>query len=223
MKDMFRVVVVVAICFIGGSVGHLQAQIKLHTNGKTSFGPIPAQMPSELVLIDAGRDMALKLKVSHNVDWYQSSSASVSRQLTASWVVKYNNSDRFFVLGNGDIYARSAWFYSDSTLKYKIAAIESPLQRLRKLRGVSFYYKPEVPCKDCDPANDDLPASRMQFGVIAQEIEQVFPEMVTENNEKVKLVAYEQLIPVLIEAVKEQQLQMDAMQKEINLLKERRK
>ena len=222
MKDMFRVLLV-GVCLMTGVSGFLWAQIKLHTNGKTSFGPIPSQMPSELVLMDAGRDMALKLNVSQSVNWYQSSSASVSRQLTVSWAIRYNGADRFFVLGNGDIYARSAWFYSDSTLKHKIAAIESPLQRIRQLRGVSFYYKPEVPCKDCDPANDDLPSSRMQFGVIAQEIEQVFPEMVTENNEKIKLVAYEQLIPVLIEAVKEQQKQMDAMQKEITLLKEGRK
>lgn len=222
MKEIFRSCCFV-FCVIIGLLGQGRAQIKLHTNGKTTFGPIPSQMPTERVVIDGGNDMALKLKVSQTSNWYQSSSVSVSRQLTASWAVRYNGSDRFFVLGNGDMYARSAWFYSDSTLKYKIASIATPLQNLRKLRGVTFYYKPELPCKDCDAANDDLGASRKQYGVIAQEVEQVFPEMVAENSDKIKLVAYEQLIPVLIEAVKEQQVQLDAMQQEIKLLKEGRK
>jgi hypothetical protein len=205
-----------------GQVTLLQGQIKLHVNGKTSFGPIPMTPPGDRVLIDGGVDRALQLKVSQPINWFQSSSAIVSRQLTVSWAVRYNGADRFYVLGNGDVYARSVWQYSDSSLKHQIAAIASPLDRLQKLRGVTYAYKPEVPCDDCDAPSDDPSVRGRRYGLLAQEVEQVFPEMVTEDADHRKLVAYEQLIPVLVEAVKEQQAQIDAMQLEINKLKSKR-
>lgn len=200
----------------------LAAQIKLHANGKTTFGPIPIALPADRVVIDGGNDRALLLKVSHSINWWQSASASVSRQLTANWVIRYNGSDRFFVLGNGDLYARGGWYYSDSTLKDKLAAIENPVERLRKLRGVTFSYKPEPPCRNCDLPTDEPSMLGRRYGLIAQEVEQVFPEMVQEDNNRLKLLAYEQLIPVLVEAIKEQQAQIDALKLEIKELKQDR-
>lgn len=202
----------------------LFGQIKLHTNGKTTFGLIPAVAPAPRVVIYGANDRALQLEVNHLSDWGQSSAVSVTRQNTVSWAVRYNNMDQFWVTGMGNIYARGAYYYSDSTLKQNVATIQSPLSSLKKLRGVTYQYRPEKPCQDCEtPPTDDPAASRKQYGIIAQELERVFPEMVVENNEHLKLVAYEQLIPVLIEAVKEQQNQIQDLQKAVNLLEENRK
>jgi hypothetical protein len=50
-------------------------------------------------------------------------------------------------------------------------------------------------------------------GVIAQEVEKVLPSAISENKEGSKSVNYNELIGVLIEAVKEQQVQIDSLKK----------
>lgn len=200
-----------------------QAQLKLFSNGKLALGPTPTNAPTDRLVIDGGPDRGLLVKVSHPNDWWQSTAASVSRQLTVSWVVRYNGGDRFYVLGNGDLIARGAWYYSDSTLKADVKPIPSPVASLQKIRGVTYSYKPEAACKDCEaPPSDDPTVEGVRYGFVAQEVERVFPEMVMENDQNLKLVSYEQMIPVLVEAVKAQQAQIDAMQLEINALKKTR-
>ena len=64
---------------------------------------------------------------------------------------------------------------------------------------------------------------RVQYGVIAQELEAVFPEMVQEkklfintgDNTSYKTVEYTQLIPVMIEAIKELNAEIEALKKEL--------
>jgi polyhydroxyalkanoate synthesis regulator phasin len=48
-------------------------------------------------------------------------------------------------------------------------------------------------------------SGRTHYGVIAQQVEEVLPEIVKRGDDGVRKVAYRELIPVLIEAVKEQQ------------------
>ena len=56
------------------------------------------------------------------------------------------------------------------------------------------------------------------MGVIAQEVEAVLPELVAENSEGTKSVAYQKLTAVLIEAVKEQQKQIDELKAKVDEL-----
>ena len=76
---------------------------------------------------------------------------------------------------------------SDVNLKEDIRPVDDALERVNQLEGVNFTWK-----KD----------QRKSIGVIAQELEQIFPELVTEVN-STKTVNYNGLIGVLIEAVKE--------------------
>lgn len=106
--------------------------------------------------------------------------------------------------------------YSDIKLKENIEDLENSLDKVCKLRGVSFNRK-------------DLEGKPRQIGVIAQEIEQVVPEVVSESpildekgketGETTKGVSYGHLTAVLIEAIKEQQEQINILKKEIRLLK----
>jgi Chaperone of endosialidase len=57
-----------------------------------------------------------------------------------------------------------------------------------------------------------------QMGVIAQEVEKVFPELVTTNGDGYKRVNYIGLIPVLIESIKEQQTQIEKQNQKIEKL-----
>ena len=89
---------------------------------------------------------------------------------------------------------------SDINLKTNIKPILSPLSKLLQLNGVTFNWK-----------KDDRPS----VGVIAQEVEKVFPELVNET-ENFKTVNYDGLIGLLIEAIKEQQQQIDELKKQVN-------
>jgi len=111
-----------------------------------------------------------------------------------------NNSNEFRFLANGDghfdgdVIAYSTTTPSDERLKENVKVIENPLEKLDKLRGVTF---------DWIDRED-----KRSGGIIAQELEKVMPELVREvdslkNEDSFKAVDYNGLIGLLIEAVKE--------------------
>jgi len=101
------------------------------------------------------------------------------------------------IVASGDVTA-----YSDIRFKHNVETITNAVDTVNNLRGVMFE-------KD----------NRQSTGVIAQEVESVFPEVVHTNDEGLKSVAYGNMVGLLIEAVKEQQLQINSLQEEINILK----
>jgi len=70
---------------------------------------------------------------------------------------------------------------------------------LRELRGINFNWK------------DDAQNTDIQIGLIAQEVEKVLPELVSTDSEGYKSIAYGKLTAVLVEAIKEQQRQIEAL------------
>ena len=95
---------------------------------------------------------------------------------------------------DGDVIAYSTTTPSDERLKENVKVIENPLEKLDKLRGVTF---------DWIDRED-----KRSGGIIAQELEKVMPELVREvdslkNEDSFKAVDYNGLIGLLIEAVKE--------------------
>jgi len=94
---------------------------------------------------------------------------------------------------------------SDARLKDNIETIGG-MEIISKLRGVTFKWK-----KDGTPS----------AGVIAQEVESVMPSAVHTAADGMKSVDYDQFIAPLIEAIKEQQAEIDALKKEIQELKAR--
>ena len=61
---------------------------------------------------------------------------------------------------------------------------------------------------------------KQKIGVLAQEIKEVFPELVSEDDNEMLAVNYQGLVPVLINALKEQDAKMNEQQTEIDELKE---
>ena len=103
---------------------------------------------------------------------------------------------------SGDVAANSFIYNSDRKLKDNIADLDDPLGKIMALRGVSFTWKEN---------------GRKSLGLIAQEVEQVYPELVTESND-IKAVQYGNLVAPLIEAVKAQQHQIESLEKRISEL-----
>ncbi len=120
-------------------------------------------------------------------------------------------SDTYALRVNGNAYCTGTWNSSDVILKKNIASINNPLSKLFQLRGVSYNWKTEE-------YTDREFSESLQYGLIAQEVEKVFPELVMTDEHGEKAIAYYQLIPMLLEALKQQQQQIDNLQKKVDQL-----
>jgi hypothetical protein len=108
----------------------------------------------------------------------------------------------------GSVGAVSYFYTSDRSLKDDIAPLSGSLEKVLKLQGVSFSWKE---------------SGKKSVGLIAQDVEKVFPELVSTGKETgLKAVEYGNLVAPLIEAVKEQQRQIDALKAEVESLKSNR-
>jgi len=94
--------------------------------------------------------------------------------------------------------------YSDITLKKNIEVIPNALDKVMQLRGVTF--------DRIDQEEDTRYA-----GVIAQEVEKVLPEVVQTGEDGIKSVAYGNIVGLLIEAIKEQQININNLENKLGL------
>ena len=117
------------------------------------------------------------------------------------------------IWANGSTISAGSTTWSDERYKKNIVKLDNSLSNVCKLRGVTYDWKND------EFKDKNFPEGK-QIGVIAQEIEKVYPEIVTTDSEGYKSVAYEKLVPVLIEAIKEQQAIIKKHEAEINFLKQ---
>ena len=93
--------------------------------------------------------------------------------------------------------------------RFCIRVIDSPIERIKKIRGVFFdwtddYIKEQSGDGQIHVRKDDV-------GVIAQDVQPVLDEVVTTRNDGTLAVRYEKMIALCIEAIKEQQDQIDSL------------
>jgi len=86
---------------------------------------------------------------------------------------------------------------SDRNLKTNITAIDNPLNKILDLRGVNYKWKKDT------KKTEKWDTKRLRYGVIAQEVKEVFPDIVSVGGDDFHTVQYEGLIPLMIEALKE--------------------
>jgi hypothetical protein len=111
------------------------------------------------------------------------------------------------ITATGDITAFSA---SDIRFKENITAIESPIEKIKMISGNTYDWKAENKDIHGFEGND--------VGVIAQEIEEVLPQLVVTRDNGYKAVKYDKLVALLIEGIKEQQKQIEDLSNKINKL-----
>lgn len=108
---------------------------------------------------------------------------------------------------NGGVIASGYFTSSDARLKKNIAAIPNGLEKILALHGVTFDWRQsEFPERRFD--------GKKHVGLIAQEVEKVLPELVHTDNKGYRSVDYVAVVPVLVEAIKQQQKQIDALKAE---------
>lgn len=110
---------------------------------------------------------------------------------------------KLHVVGN-ICYTGSIGACSDLRYKTDISTLSGSLAKLRQLRGIAYRWKKdEYPTQDFD--------DHTHIGFIAQEIEKLYPEMVMTDPTGYKSVDYSRLTPVLVEAIKEQQMTIESL------------
>ena len=121
----------------------------------------------------------------------------------------------------GEVRATSeitAYYGSDERLKENIQPIASPMTMLESIRGVYFDWTQEH--IQSRGGEDGFFVRKHDIGVIAQEVEAILPEIVATRPDGFKAVKYEKLVPLLIEAIKDQKSTIDHLSAEVQELKE---
>tara|TARA_A100001515_G_C4515389_1_gene191577 strand:- start:339 stop:797 length:459 start_codon:yes stop_codon:yes gene_type:complete len=147
-----------------------------------------------------------------------SAAANAVRGFEITTTNTVNSSSKFFLQGddngttrielrtNGSVYASANSYSSDIRLKENIEDCEPMLEKLKQVRIVDFDWK------------DNAGPEGRQRGVIAQEIEPIFPELIHQPKEYKEFLKSE-MTPILVKAIQEQQEQIETLQKEIKELK----
>ena len=97
----------------------------------------------------------------------------------------------------GDVRANAFFYSSDARLKTNVHRIENAYDKLVRLNGVSY---------------NRIDTGRREYGLIAQEVEDVLPEVVLTDHNGYKSVDYSKIVPLLIEALKEQQQKIERLE-----------
>ncbi len=124
-------------------------------------------------------------------------------------IVFWHDNHGYTDLRARDIEAETYFTVSDLRLKENVRPLNHALETVSALRGVTYRLKDDADHKD-------------QLGLIAQEVETVLPQLVSTDDKGMKSVAYSALVPLLLEAIKTQQQQLDNQQARISALEQGR-
>ncbi|HJZ39657.1 MAG TPA: tail fiber domain-containing protein [Bacteroidales bacterium] len=148
------------------------------------------------------------------------------RMVSGSYTVLFSGASFYPYSGNMDLgssgknwyrfYATTAFLtyqpviMSDVNFKLNVTNLSLMKDKLKLLRPVSYNLKPDFEGFKIDPK-----ISNLQYGFIAQELQEVFPDMVSQRDDGVLGVRYTELIPVLVQALKEQQEEIEDLIKRV--------
>ncbi|HEY3414449.1 MAG TPA: tail fiber domain-containing protein [Armatimonadota bacterium] len=118
-----------------------------------------------------------------------------------------NDNQVFAVTAGGAVCGLSFNQCSDVRFKQRIETLQDPLNAITALRGVSFEWNPKG-------AGRAFPSGK-QIGFVAQEVEKVLPQVVHTDQDGTKSVAYQNVVPVLVEAIKAQQKEIADLRRQV--------
>ena len=103
----------------------------------------------------------------------------------------------------------TAFFSSDARLKKNVTPIANALDKVNQIRGVEFDWSDEYIASK--GGIDEYFVRRHDVGVIAQEIQQVLPEVVSQRTDGTLAVKYDRIVSLLIEAIKELKQEVETL------------
>lgn len=136
---------------------------------------------------------------STNANRYPTFTSATSGVLSSANV---STTKLYFNPSTGTLNATSLNSLSDRNRKTNIRPIENSIAIIQRLQGVRF---------------DWLDNDKASIGLIAQEVEDVIPEVVETGADGTKTISYGNIIGVLIEAIKEQQIRIEELKNKLNV------
>ena len=128
---------------------------------------------------------------------------SIGQSVGTSDNVTFGNVNGATGTFTGDVIAYAS---SDERLKDNIEVISNPIEKVQQLKGVTW---------DWNDNADELQKSLPNVGVIAQDVEKVLPQVVKDRENGFKGVDYDKIVGLLIEAIKDQQSQIDELKAQL--------
>jgi hypothetical protein len=150
------------------------------------------------------------------------------------WWSTYSTQSNFRLQVRGNTISHGNYVWSGQSMKKNINSLDHGLSSIMKMRPVSYHYDLTVspgdslPLSDSDPVknatlqaekNRSLPEATepKHFGFIAEEIDTVFPNIVSQI-QGIEGVNYTEIIPVLVKGIQEQQQIIESLKSEVNRL-----
>ena len=128
-------------------------------------------------------------------------------------VIERNAANATFVRVGGGISATgniTAFATSDKRLKKNIITINNPLDKINKLDGVEFDWTDEYINRESNGEGEDgYFVRKHDVGLIAQQVEEVLPEVVGKRKDGYLAIKYDRIVPLLIESIKELKREID--------------
>lgn len=156
-------------------------------------------------------------------DWQPAFSVSAPYKIQLGMSI----SPFFSIDYDGTVYSREGIVQSsDSTLKTNITVLTSTLSKLKTLKGVSYNFKNDESAEAGQLSRmnrsnvENQSPSRKHIGLLAQDVEKVYPEVVYTLNDSTKGIAYADLVAVLIEGIKELDDSLSVVSDRYTLLQE---
>ncbi|WAC13750.1 tail fiber domain-containing protein [Dyadobacter pollutisoli] len=184
----------------------LSNAITILRNGKVGLGN-NALLPQ--YILDVGGRARIQHKGNSSAGIYfntsqQTADAFVGMKQDDQVGFYLGNSWNFWVTADGHCFSKlGSLAQSDRRLKRDFADLTNSLTKITSIKGYNYYM--------IDPKVDQS----LQTGVIAQEVEEIFPELVKTDKDGMKSVNYTGLIPHLIESVKELKAENEELKKSV--------
>ena len=180
------------------------AQLKVDGNGKVIIGNLTSSTSPNCEI--GGNVLISRSSIYGNTNLY----IKTNNGLPGVDIGTNKNGIAFFLNGKyNKLYASHYYKLSDSILKFNHFDIQSPLDKIQMLQP--YYYNTY---SIDDSQNVTMNA---EYGFFSQEVESTLAEVnITKDIHDGKLLDYDQIIPLLVAAMKEQQMQIDALTQMIN-------
>lgn len=207
---MRKVLCLLSVILVCASVN---AQLKLHSNGRLTLGDVSPYSYYTTHLYGWGHYFSWNGSWGGKTEFKICLGAAGPRLAgNGGQVVFYDTETQQF----NNIQVKNVLNYSDARAKTNIAPIKNATDVVLALNPVTYNFKNEEGVK---LRKSTAGETMKEVGFLAQDVEQVLPEAVHEDEEGHKLINYTSIIPLLTESFKELTEEINKLQQEVEELK----
>lgn len=196
-------------------IGVTLPQAKFHVNGSLKLENLPVGTDNTVLVVNNGGDISRRVIGNDIWDGDDVNDADSNPGNEFNLTMNFDpNTQTLSLTDGGSTLTTSIPISGPSDLRFKknITSLGRGWRNLLQLNGYYYYWK-----------QDDFPDRQFnderQVGLIAQEVETIFPELVLTDAEGYKAIDYAHMAPLFLEAIKSQQQRIDVLEKELQLLK----